>query len=429
MLTLSPTKPLRAVTGIQITLLPEGSWVAAYCGLRRSGAAVSVQGLASGLVSLAALRAALPESPTPVALVLTGRGILYRNLPAGQTPAIAPAEKIAAALPGAAVTDFYAQQCLVRPATGEEYERLSLVRKEIVDALLTELHQAGLWVVDLSLGPERMAVLLPYLLEHIGQSAIQVADFQLSADTSGVVTDFIVRSPDEPLPPPLQIGADTIAPEAVLSYAAALSCLLPGTDVEIGQLNVPAVAQGRSEWWNFQLYQVLRLGLPSLLLVVLVINFLLSQRFSTDQEDLTVDLTQSKAVLTRLKSLQQSVAQKQAFLSATGWAQPSWNSLCADRLAATVPPGVHLLSLEVSPPRATQSSSGTAASRNPTFRNGVVLVKGQCQDAQHLNIWLQKVSALRWVRTVRDQNFAYDYANNVGTFTFALDISPPPLFL
>jgi hypothetical protein len=90
-----------------------------------------------------------------------------------------------------------------------------------------------------------------------------------------------------------------------------------------------------------------------------------------------------------------------------------------------VPAGVQLLALEISP---SQATSGASASQRLTFRKDLVLVKGQCRDAQRLNLWLQKLSALQWVRAVRDQNFAYDFASGVGTFTFALEVNPAILF-
>ncbi|HEX8656635.1 MAG TPA: hypothetical protein VF690_03840 [Hymenobacter sp.] len=161
------------------------------------------------------------------------------------------------------------------------------------------------------------------------------------------------------------------------------------------------------------------------MLVLLLVNFIVSQQLSTSRENLAVDVDQSREVVGRLQHLQQAATQQQNFLTATGWAQPSWNSLCADRLAASVPAGVQLLALEISP---SQATSGASASQRLTFRKDLVLVKGQCRDAQRLNLWLQKLSALQWVRAVRDQNFAYDFASGVGTFTFALEVNPAILF-
>ncbi|HEX8659877.1 MAG TPA: hypothetical protein VF690_20205, partial [Hymenobacter sp.] len=99
---------MRAITGLQLTLLSDGGWVAACCQLQRRGSAVSVQGQASELTSLTDLQAALPERPTPVALVLAGRGVLYRTLP-NAGGAASTADLVAAALPGAAPQDFYVQ--------------------------------------------------------------------------------------------------------------------------------------------------------------------------------------------------------------------------------------------------------------------------------------------------------------------------------
>ena len=124
-----------------------------------------------------------------------------------------------------------------------------------------------------------------------------------------------------------------------------------------------------------------------------------------------------------MRQLQQTTSLKHAFLTTSGWAQPSWNALCADRLVASLPAGLELLNLDVNPPQDPAAVAGRAVE----FRHDVVTVHGQCHDAQRFNAWLQLVSKLPWVQAVRDQNFTYDYAGGIGTFTFTLVVKPARL--
>ena len=124
-----------------------------------------------------------------------------------------------------------------------------------------------------------------------------------------------------------------------------------------------------------------------------------------------------------MRQLQQTTSLKHAFLTTSGWTQPSWNALCADRLVASLPAGLELLNLDVNPPQDPAAVVGRAVE----FRHDVVTVHGQCHDAQRFNAWLQLVSKLPWVQAVRDQNFTYDYTGGVGTFTFTLVVKPARL--
>jgi Tfp pilus assembly protein PilN len=152
---------------------------------------------------------------------------------------------------------------------------------------------------------------------------------------------------------------------------------------------------------------------PVGILALLLGNQLASQYLTARQDELS-GVTGG----TRVRAAQRTVGQQQAFLAATCWTRPSVNSLCADRLAATLPAGVQLLTVDINP---AQELLGQGTGAAPHFCPGVVTVRGQCASAQQFNAWLQRLTRQPWVRAVRDQNFAYNYAGGLGTFTLLLD--------
>jgi hypothetical protein len=396
---------LNDVIGVALTFQPDGTWSADYCRLLRQRGSVTVTQQGVGLSSARALQQELAPEPVALAIALAGRGLLLRTLPVvapDQTPS-AYDTALATALPGVSLKDFYVQ-----------YEPLAagvhaaLIRKSLVDQLLGELHAAGLWVVSLSLGSASMTTLLPYLPAATKQLPIRAGGFCLQLSAAGDALTSVEYQPAAPV----QDATYMLGNEKLAALVA------PATEPA-----VPRVQELATEWDYRHLFQRLKLAVPVLILVLLMGNFLVSQQLTTDREHLMARRGNNQQLLQQLRQLQQTTSLKHAFLMTSGWAQPSWNALCADRLVASLPTGLELLNLDVNPPQDPAAVAGRAVE----FRHDVVMVHGQCHDAQRFNAWLQLVSKLPWVQAVRDQNFTYDYAGGVGTFTFTLVVKPARL--
>jgi Tfp pilus assembly protein PilN len=411
-----PSPPLSLVTGLALTLQPDGGWVADYCTVRRRRDTVMVVQQGQGYTSIAALREALGPEPVALALALAGRGVLLRTLPATAEP-VATAEAMTALLPGVNPAEFY-----VQTVSGAASSQLALVRRPVIDQLLADFQAADCWMVDLSLGPGSMATLLPYLPAAVRAQPLWVGDFEVTV--AGETIAALDYQPGAAVPSiEYSVGGETLSAAQVLPYAAALTALLQPWTGAGGRLPLPKVAELRAEWGQRQRFLMLRLAVPLVILVLLLGNFLAGQHLVAEGDELTARLGDNQQLLHKVEALQREVNQKHTFLTTTGWEQPSWNSLCADRLAASLPAGLDLLVVDVSPAQPAAGGSSHAA----LFRSGIVSVKGQCRDAQRLNQWLQELTRQPWVQAVQDQNFAYDYAGGLGTFTFTLVLRPAAL--
>lgn len=408
---------LREITGIALTFQADGKWEADYCRLQHEQTVVTVMQQGVGIASVAALRQELGTEPVPIALALAGRGVLLRALSVARDSSPETyAAALASALPGVSLTAFYVQYELL--ASGVQ---AALVRREGVDQLLAELHTAGLWVVSLSLGAASVATLLPYLPAALKQQSFQAGDFivQAAADDSHLArVEYQPAAPtDEVEATTYALGNEQVSAAQLLPYAAALTALTEA--LEPGAV-VPRAGELAREWGYRHWFQRLRLAVPVVILLLLLGNFLASQQLTSAHDQLDARLGNNQQLLENLQQLRQATELKHAFLTSSGWAQPSWNALCADRLVASLPAGLDLLGLDVNP----LVDPALAAGKSAEFRQDVVTVRGQCHDAQRFNAWLQVVSKLPWVQAVRDQNFTFDYAGGVGTFTFTLVVKP-----
>jgi len=409
-----------AAVGIELTLLTATSWQARTCQLSRTGATVTIGQQHDNLTELPALVEALGLEPGPVALVLTGRGLLLRALPTASTDQAGPdVNQLAALLPGSKPADFYCQY-----AAGPEQTLVALVRRVPVEELLAAFAAAGLWVVAVSLGPLGFAAVVPYLPAADKKAPLPAGSYLLTLDPDGEQLASIAAPAAEELPGrEYQLGGEAVTSAQVLAYAAALS-LLAGDEPAVSSVaELPVVAHQRAEWAQRRWFYRLRLGVPVGILTLLLANLLAGQQLQARQDELAGAVGGNQLLLGRVRAAQQAAQQQQAFLSATGWTQPSVNSLCADRLAASLPTGVQLLTVDISPQQPLTGEPG----HRLHFRPDVVSVRGQCANAQQLNAWLQRLTRQPWVQAVREQNFAYDYAGGQGTFTFTLLLKPAAL--
>ena len=271
---------LNDVIGVALTFQPDGTWSADYCRVLRQRGLVTVTQQGVGLSSASALQQELAQEPVALAIALAGRGLLLRTLPLmdpAQTP-LAYDTALAAALPGVSLKDFYVQ-----------YEPLAagvqaaLIRKSLVDQLLGELHAAGLWVVSLSLGAASMTTLLPYLPAAMKQLPVRAGGFCLQLSAAGDALTSVEYQPAAPVQEATYtLGNENLSAAQVLPYAAALAALVaPATEPA-----VPRVQELATEWDYRHLFQRLKLAVPVLILALLMGNFLVSQRLTTDREHL-----------------------------------------------------------------------------------------------------------------------------------------------
>lgn len=394
-----------------MTLLPEGQQQVSVCGLRRQGDTVLLEHHYVDLPSLAAVDALPLPAEAPVYLIVLGRGVLTKTVAASASPETAAT--IATVLPGATAADFYAQQL-----PGPDGQHWALIRRATVEPLLAALQQQGRYVVDAAWGPLCFAALLPYLP---AETATYVA--------SGYA--LIVQPPHvlavQPAAPeflsavasPLRVGEQEVQPELLLPYAGALSLL---TGVPPVACPAEPIAHGRDEWQQRQRFRRNGLLVLAAFFTVLLLNFGLFTHLTARQQQLASQGVVNQSALARLEALQQRVQQQQQFVTGAGWAAPTRHSVRADALAATVPAGLQLLTLDSTPLDAQQ----TTQQQHPVFLPGILRVKGQCREASVLNEWLQRVSRLPWVRAVRDQHFSYDYSAGTGTFTFTVHTAAAP---
>ncbi len=395
----------RFAGGLSLTLLSDGQFTADFCLLERRGEEVVMTDQAVGLRSAADIKAQVHDRNVRIALAVHGRGVLHRRLPnaAANLP-----ESVRNLLPGASLDDFYVQ------VMGEQAEQyISLIRQEQLHQLLAGLSESQLFVTDVTLGPFRFINLLPYLEPEEISAALEVDGYRFKAQVDPPLLREVSYQPKpRTVNDAVTLQAD-VTGERTLAYALALT--LFHTEPYDSLLPL-ALLNNRREWRQRFWHPVLLCGVLGLVFTILLANFFVFSYLSSQSQEVVSQDLSAKAQAASAERLQQELVQKEKFLRTTGWLEPSHHSVRADELAASLPSGIQLLTLDSHP----VDAPATQIQHRQTFKSGVIFLKGQCHDPMVLNTWLQRLEHLSWVKSVREQTFAQDYAAGVGTFSFVL---------
>ncbi|MCB2411157.1 hypothetical protein [Hymenobacter lucidus] len=407
------TRP-HTVAGLCAAILPDGQLRWTLCVLQRKNNLVSVLTQAPDLATVEDVLDRLGDASTPVALVITGRGLLLRQLPTDRGSATTTDQEwVTSLLPGASPADFYVQYL-----AGELGAHVALIRKAAAEQLLTQAQLRALLVIDLSLGPMRLQTLAPFMSLASGNSVLSVSGYDITFSQQGLAS-AVPSTVDDQDTDPVQLGAEELPAVMTLPYAAALHLLLglPGNEVGADQVRL-----NYQEWQHRKIFPVGLWAVLLTLLVVLLANFLAFSYLSSQSQQLSAAASTDQVALRRLTQLRSVTGEQQAFLKSAGWLQATQASMYADQLALSLPPRLTLLTLDIYPYNARSSSM----QQQVVFVPGILLIKGKCEDAQALDTWLQRLNRLPWVKAVRDQNFNYDYAGRSGTFTFTIHLAEQP---
>ncbi len=145
------------------------------------------------------------------------RGVLYKQLPVQQEET----RLFQAALPNANMGDFYWQNEVM-----EGGNAVCIVRKNVIDDMLEQFQQAGLWVTGLSLGPFDVQHILRFLpkrnLVHVHDLALNFSNEERLVSFEKIVA---AQSPSTNI----KIGDESMDARLLPAYATAFKGIFIGS--------------------------------------------------------------------------------------------------------------------------------------------------------------------------------------------------------
>jgi hypothetical protein len=347
------------------------------------------------------------EKGMPVALVLSGRGILHKNIQDGGTelPSL-----IQAMLPNARAQDFYIQHSIIP----QKSVLVSIVRKEIADPILDFLNKAGIYCISFHLGGTGVSVLSALLNKGNLDLSLTWMEHKLELDGNGNVKDykFPVTATEKKS---FLLDTEKIEDDFLVSYAAAFSAIAA---VEPVEPFVESVKNNKEEYINKILFSKLSWSVLGFFLFLLMINFVLFADFSSKNNELVEKERKYSSMFSEMENLSKEVKEKESFLSEAGWLQSSAMTFLADRIAASVPASVKLTDLSINPVDERKSKE----EKKELFNTGLILLKGECSRPTELNEWLDKIKIIEKINKAKLVNYLFDNKENKGTFSIEIEI-------
>ena len=380
-------------------LLAEGMRLNA-CVLEKKKGTLQLVKKQQGLSGLEALPGFLEED-MPLALSISGRGILHKRIEPNAEPDAA--KLLTQAIPNVKASDFYLQT-----VKGASHLFLSIARRTVVDDLLAQFETLHVPVVSLSFGGMALVSLAPFVQE---KAIWNVGEHQLEFKKGELV--LYAHGSTAALQTSLPLGSEEIEPEMAVAYANAFQQFLPA----LWEAQVPPVQERKEEYVQKQLFTKLGWGVLSFFLVVLLGNYFFFSQLSQNQQALSLAFQLQKNQLEELNQLKKEVGEKETFFTGEGWTHSPRASFFSDRIAATVPSSVLLTSLTFHP----LDAVATRDKRKNVFEDGRIVLLGTCQRPIDLNGWIRRLKDFPWAKKVDVDNYSYDSNEKKGNFKVEID--------
>lgn len=342
----------------------------------------------------------------PFVLVFTGKGIVQRKLPQGQST-----EKqhlLNTVFPNASPDEFYLQSCIL----ADQSIYISVIRKKIIDDALDFLKKEGIHVVDVLIGPSGLLNLLPFL-DSEGTENISLGHYTIIQKearpmdiVANVSMDFVHR---------VAIGNDPVEQESLLAYSSALHYFIEDENIVYKD---DITGESREEFKQKKKFEVLGAGLLTLTFLLLLINFLVFDYFSKEYQKLEEQSVEVNAQSLLLKELQDRLATKTKVVKEIGLSEKSLNAYYADLIASTVSDEIVLKQLNINPAKKGKKNG----EEELLFITNSITVSGLVSKSPELNSWVKELKSFDWISEIVILNYAQPEANNPGEFTIEITI-------
>jgi hypothetical protein len=350
---------LSTLTGAEIRLGQDGVEAVLACTLQVSGDRMAIKDQHAGLKNIAHF--AKYYKPGPLALCLTGKGILTKEI---QPVAVTSQQLIGQVLPNANAADFYFQLDQKAGLT-----LVSIVRRSVADGLIKELTALGFPVVSLSLGT--------------------------LADEDAV---------------------SGVKPELMSAYYSAFQVLLKQ---EIVGVDHAVIKENRLHAFAKAKVIGIAVVFGCVMLVLLMVNFFMFNHYETEAGRLSLKRNRSGMQVKKFQQMESDILQKTSLVASAGWAGGYPYAWLTDQLMAGRPAAVAISGLSINPLKIQRATISAAE----IYETKKIRISGTCDKAATLNNWLFEIRAKAWVKDCGIMTYELNKESGKGQFTIDIEIS------
>ena len=394
----------RVISGVEITT---GSTnVYSYCQIKNYYGTISIrkeQALINSIEELNQLigkNKAIPFSPShPLSVAITGKKVLIKTVEAKED------EEdniiLQKALPGAKSDRFYVQKYW-----NQTNWIVAVIKKELLDEILTDLQSIGLECIAVVLGPLST---LPFTEES---KELNLPHYQIINKNQV----FELKQQTNEVGRTLDVDGETISFQNIIAFSAAISHF--SKDPNLEELTNTSLQKTIQEV-KFNIYQVALLRLFFILvLFISLTNYFLSQAYQSSLIDLQEITADQQAEYSMYEQKQKELNQRISILKTTGVSSFSNLSFYADQIAAITPRSISLLDLNIG-----LLERKMKEDEKLNIKKNEIYIKGIANETLELNEFVLKLENEDWIAKSVIQNYDLSNRENPGLFEIKINLN------
>jgi hypothetical protein len=341
----------------------------------------------------------------PVALTITGKGVLTKKISADEFSG----NYFDLLFPNSNPNDFYVS---FNKTGGSVW--IYLIRKNILADISASLMDFGFKLLFVSVGLPGIENLTPFI-DVVSFPEIKTHShlIRLAKIKESIKFEISELTSEEDLIE-YNIGNQYIRSSILLPFATALYLL--AADIS----NLPAADDRlKEERLNFMYSQYFKkTGWAAMLciLVVLLFNFLIYSHYLKLNQEHRISENLLKSRLLDEKASLEKLNTESEFLKETGWDRLSRVSYFADRIASLVPENTMLTNMQIYPVKEDMFQD----EGETHFKMDTVIISGNCDDPENLAVFLSNLKNSNMVESASIKDYSYKKEKEKGFFNMEI---------
>ena len=393
----------RTISGVEVIVGIDNSYN--YSQVKNYYGNISVKKSGNSLHSIEELNAqigknkSIPFSPNPpVVLSVTGKQVILKEVEASVDEE--SSILLQKALPGAKMDKFYIQQYW-----NEDHWILTIIKKDILNAILNDFKTQGFDVVDIILGP--LAV-LPF----ITNDRLELPNYNLNVNENKLKIEPVFNDVGSDL----KVEEDAIPFHQIIAFSTAFN-FYSKTDY-LDKIEHQELIKTQEEV-KFNVYQIALLQLFFVLVLFMAItNYFLSLQYQNALSDLQSITAEQQVQYTTYENRQQELNQRINVLKITGVSSFSKSTFYADKIAELIPKSISLLVLDIG-----VLSNRMKPETKLNILKNKIQIKGVASNTLELNEFILKLEKEAWISTSIIENYNQEDRENPGLFEIKITIN------
>lgn len=391
---------IREAIGLDVHFMDEGGMVISGVHLKvQKGKVVKLKAI-ERVTNFKDLQ--LPKN-IPVSVTLNGKGVLMRANKGRATENL-----VSSWFPGVNPQDFLYTLHDIESEDNIAY----IARRTFVEEAVTEMNEAGVRIMALTLGTNPVNTVLSFMYRGI----IEINTPTLKLDINEKKIIAVKQEPyRQAVYKEIEIGEMHYNTNQVLALGAALNFLSVPADRVHSDIKTSEISYLQKDYVYYKLFQFTGWTVLITLLTLLLVNFFVFNHYYTKNNELVQNNSLINAQLDNSLEGNAQVDSSYNFFMRSGWNRITKHGYFSDRIAALVPPTVSLTGLQAAP---LQESVGM---NDYIFNQDKIWVSGTSADPTELETFSRAIKNINGVQAVAIKN--YVYKAEIGAATFLIEIT------